>query len=790
MRAGGLPARALRVLAYVVVLSVATGAGASARAGDEASGRVRGRVITPDGVAVPGAAVHLERDGAVLSGTVVYTAADGTFELTNVPVFPDLEIVVEEHGTSVKGVREPVAVGPNAVVEVTLVLALRISESVTVTDTGEERLMRETPASVQTLDSRTIGAVRPAHPGQLLGRVPGVWVNTTGGEGHMTAIRQPLTTNPVYLFLEDGVPTRSTGFFNHNALYEVNVPAAAAVEVTRGPGSALYGSDAIGGVVNVLTRSAFEKPGTTVDVEGGPWGWGRLLVGTGLRGERQALRADVNVTRTDGWRVGTAYDRESVSIRWDRVLGGSSSLKTLGSFSHIDQGTAGSSVLAEADYLEHPRINLTPISYRQVRAFRLSTEYQRASRTTLVSVLPYFRYNSMGLLPNWTLTFDPTEYTTANASFGLIARVRRDFTPLRTQLVAGVDVDVSPGDRLEHRILPEVTRDDGRRIFTGYTVDAAVYDYDVRFRGVSPYVHVEFSPTDRLRVSGGLRADLLSYDYHDHLDVPDTPRHRRPDAASPHYEHLSPKLGVTYAVNDSLSLFGAYRRGFRVPSEGQLFRQGTAANTIDLRPVKADNFEAGLRARPHRLVSFDLSAYQLEKRDDILTWRNPIDGATEVRNAGRTSHRGLELSADVRPHRLLQAHAAWTWARHHYESWTIDPAAGVSYDGNVMEAAPEHLGTVVLAVAPEKPLNASFEIVRVGEYWLDAENTEMYRGHTLLNVRAAWRVRPHVELFTRLLNATDARYAESSSFTQARGRELAPGMPRTLYGGLRLEWTR
>ena len=94
-----------------------------------------------------------------------------------------------------------------------------------------------------------------------MGRMPGVWVATTGGEGHMTAIRQPLTTNPVYLYLEDGVPTRSTGFFNHNALYEINMPQADAIEVTKGPGSALYGSDAIGGVVNVLTRSAFGTPG-------------------------------------------------------------------------------------------------------------------------------------------------------------------------------------------------------------------------------------------------------------------------------------------------------------------------------------------------------------------------------------------------------------------------------------------------------------------------------------------------------------------------------------------------
>ena len=87
-----------------------------------------------------------------------------------------------------------------------------------------------------------------------------MYVDVTNGEGHMTAIRQPLSTQPLYLYLEDGIPTRSTGFFNHNAMYEVNVPQSGGIEVFKGPGTALYGSDAVGGVINVLTRPAPLEP--------------------------------------------------------------------------------------------------------------------------------------------------------------------------------------------------------------------------------------------------------------------------------------------------------------------------------------------------------------------------------------------------------------------------------------------------------------------------------------------------------------------------------------------------
>ncbi|MCK4705738.1 MAG: Plug domain-containing protein, partial [Gammaproteobacteria bacterium] len=119
---------------------------------------------------------------------------------------------------------------------------------ITVTGTREKTLKAETPATVGTIDSEEIANVKPSHPSEIMSRIPGVHINVTGGEGHMTAIRQPLGTSALYLYLEDGIPTRSTGFFNHNALYEVNVPQAGGIEVNKGPGTALYGSDAIGGV--------------------------------------------------------------------------------------------------------------------------------------------------------------------------------------------------------------------------------------------------------------------------------------------------------------------------------------------------------------------------------------------------------------------------------------------------------------------------------------------------------------------------------------------------------------
>src|SRR4030067_1774470 len=133
-------------------------------------------------------------------------------------------------------------------------------EDIVVTGTREAESAKEVPQTVGVVKGEEIKDVKPSHPSQLMNRVPGVWIRQTTGEGHVTSIRQPLTTNPLYLFLEDGIPIRSTGFFNHNALYEINMPGADKIEVMKGPGTALYGSDAIGGAINVLTKTPSLKP--------------------------------------------------------------------------------------------------------------------------------------------------------------------------------------------------------------------------------------------------------------------------------------------------------------------------------------------------------------------------------------------------------------------------------------------------------------------------------------------------------------------------------------------------
>lgn len=666
---------------------------------------------------------------------------------------------------------------------------------VTVTATREGQLVNETPATIGVIKEKTLREVKPTHPSEIMGQVAGVWVNVTGGEGHQTAIRQPLTTNPVYLYLEDGVPTRSTGFFNHNALYEVNLPMAGGIEISKGPGSALYGSDAIGGVVNVLTRKPPRGPEVEGSLEAGSYGWTRAMVTGGSAFGNHAFRADLNVSHTDGWRDKTAYDRQSGTLRWDSAIGDDATLKTVATFSNIDQETAGSSAISRADYLNNPKTNYTPISLRRVQAFRLSSAYEREWDNALLSITPYYRNDTMDLLANWSLSYDPTIYTTENQSFGAQIKYRHDFAPLRTRIIVGVDLDLSPGSRLENRINPTLTSN----VYTSYTLGARIYDYDVTYQGISPYIHGEISPVDKLRITAGLRYDRVNYSFDNRFAT-------TPILASGKYYgqvgdtdidfgHLSPKLGATYMFSEALNVFAAYNHAFRAPSEGQLFRPAAANDAIaanaaaaaarNLKPIKVDSFEVGLRGKLNAAINYDIAAYYMTKKDDILSYKDPVTNLTTPTNAGKTLHRGIEIGAGAQLAELWRLDTAFSYAKHTYEEWRISNT--VDYSGNEMELAPRRIANTRLSFGNAQTGMAQLEWLHFGSWWSNQTNTSKYDGHDLFNLRGIYPLGRDISLFANIHNLADKRYAESTGVTSGFDT-FAPGLPRTFSAGIQAKW--
>lgn len=650
---------------------------------------------------------------------------------------------------------------------------------ITVTGEREEQKKSETTSTIGAVKKEKIDAVKPAHPSEIVNRVPGALVVVTGGEGHTTSIRHPITTSSVYLYLEDGIPIRSTGFFNHNALYEVNVPQSGGIEVSKGPGTALYGSDAVGGIINSITRPSPLAPEAELNVEGGSFGWLRTLATAGDTWDNNGVRVDVNSTHTKGWRDFTKYDRNTATLRHDGVYGDSMAVKTLFTYTNIDQQTAGSTAISEEDYQNRPEINYAPISWRKVEAVRFSVSMDWESADTLFNLTPYVRKNKLDYIANWSLSYDPAILKSGNDSLGLLIKYRRNVATMNAKVIVGADIDNSPGFQTEEKIKPAKEG----KIYTSYTTDGTMlYDYKVTYTGVSPYVQLESALSEKLHLSAGARYDSMGYKYDNRLDTVTTGNWRRPADTSVSYSQVTPKAGVAYQFTDALNGFISYKNAFRAPSQSQVFRQGRAVDTLKLRPVKVDSYEAGLRCSPSKGNSLEVSVYNMVKKDDILSYTNP-DKSSQVTNAGKTTHQGVEVAAEKRLADWASFNLALSYADHKYTDWKPNQTTDLS--GKEMASAPKLVANAQLAFTPDilPGSNLELEWVKLGDYWMDDANTQKYAGHNMFNVRAGYQAGAW-KIYARAMNVTNQKWATNVSYTPTAGRELAPGNPLSFFGGI------
>ena len=131
-------------------------------------------------------------------------------------------------------------------------------EEIVVTGTKSKTQIINETGNLTFISNEEINFISPIHPSNVLNRMPGVFISQGSGQEHLTSIRSPVLSGGAgagsFLYLEDGIPLRSPGFSNVNGLMESNIEISERTEVIRGPGSVLYGSNAVHGLVNVITE--------------------------------------------------------------------------------------------------------------------------------------------------------------------------------------------------------------------------------------------------------------------------------------------------------------------------------------------------------------------------------------------------------------------------------------------------------------------------------------------------------------------------------------------------------
>jgi outer membrane receptor protein involved in Fe transport len=658
-------------------------------------------------------------------------------------------------------------------------------EEVVVTAQRQAVPVLQTPLSLGRVDRDVLQLVGATHASEVVNRVPGVMVQRGSGQESLPAIRSPVLTGAgscgAFLFLENGVPIRPTGFCNVNEMFELNTEQADAIEVLRGTGSALYGSNAVHGIVNVLQDAPSGLPHARVGIEGGPDEYGRLA----FVGNHEAARFQGGLkafyAHDGGWRDDSGFDEAKLNatLAWGTEDAASQRIDLAAT--DLDQETAGF-VIGKNAYRDPDlsRTNPNPEAYRNAHSLRLTGLFTpQVALPGRLELRPFARTSRMDFLQHFLLG-QPVERN-GQESLGLMTSVDWN-TGDQWSVVTGIDLEWADSFLLQRQDEPTTG---GSPAANAARPVGKHYDYTVRSSVAAAYGQVEYAVTTSVHVGAGARVEYVGYDYDNRMiagntdenGVPCIPPgclYSRPADRSDSFTNVAPKLSVRWNPAAGWMLYANASRGFRPPEMTELYRLQRTQTVAELDSEQIDGLEVGVKASTGAWQA-ELAAFDMRKRNVILRDSNGFN----VSN-GRTTHEGIEYQLAWSGLDWLSASVGGTYARHRYDFNRVIEGGETIVKGNDVDTAPRELLRAAVTVRPVAAVAIEAEWLSVGEYFVDASNARSYPGHELLNVRANWAFAPGWWATLRLTNALDRAYADRADFAFGSYRYF-PGRPRALF---------
>ncbi|MCO1333587.1 TonB-dependent receptor [Microbulbifer sp. OS29] len=665
-------------------------------------------------------------------------------------------------------------------------------ETVVVTASRFDKQRQQYPESLTAIDGHVLQLLEHNHIQQALARVPGANLARGNGLEYLPALRSPVLSGAgacgSVLAMEDGIPLRANGFCNINELFESHSEVARRVEVIRGPAGSLYGSNAMHGVVNILSPSIGENPkgfSGALEIEAGPHDYYRTSVSTEVDfSAKEGVRADLSLASDGGYRNQSGYDQQKLSLQ-HLAAKGNTQVRTHLAVINLNQETAGY-VEGRNAYRDWQlgRENPNPEAFRDASAIRLYSKLDLdLGEDRQLLLTPYLRKTDMRFLqhylPGQSLEENGQESVGLRSSY-LFAKGED------LEVIVGLDTEFTQGYLRETQKNPTEGSD-----FLRATIPTGKhYDYQVDAYSVAPFTLATWNITDILKLYGGVRFESVQYDYNNKMlsgrtaeDA--TPcgfggcRFSRPEDRKDSFQNWSPKLGVTYQLTSDLQLFTNLALGYRVPQVTELYRLQREQKVAELDSERISSVELGVRGLKEQL-SYELVAYAMRKS-------NVIFRDTEYFNQsnGKTSHRGVELALSYAVTQNWRVEASSSYAEHRYRDQR--ELQGVPLNGNLVDSAPRVFGSYRLQWQPRQEFMLELEGLHQGRYYTDPQNQHEYSGHNLLNLRARWEL-DHWALSARVLNLTNEAYAERGDYSSFSGDRYFPGEPRSMYFSVSTDW--
>lgn len=581
-------------------------------------------------------------------------------------------------------------------------------EQVVVTATGIETPAGEVGSTITVLTKEEMDRKQRRTVADALREVPGVDVRRTGGPGAVTSVFLRGTDSDHTLVLVDGVefndsssPNRAA-FLDHMTLDNVD-----RIEVLRGPQSTLYGSDAIGGVINIITRRGQGDPTHEAWAEGGRYSTLRGGFSSAGGGERFNYSLSGSYTETDSFSARSAPGEERDPYRNGSVVGrvgfDSGQGFELDLFvRHLD---------AESAFDGFPGFGTEPGNLTD-------------ARQSMVKVEPRLSLFDGRWRQRWSLQTTQHERDTVGDSSSLArgqlsgVEWRNDLTlDERNTLTLGVDGAWEKGE------------------FEGFS------SFDDSARSLGFFAQDQWKLGSRLYGTVGVRVD-------DHDSFGSEATYR---------------VAAGYRIGESgTTLRASLGTGFKAPSLSELHDSDCGNPGLD--PETSLGFDLGVEQRwAERRVSAGATLFHNRVEDQILAEFDPNTFAClGYANLDEAETRGVETFAHLEPVTNLAIRISYTYTDTEARG---TPSGFLLSEGSRLLLRPEHKGNLGLHQRLGEAAGITLDLLYVGKRD-DPAGTESDE-YWLANLAGSWNVTEMLQLFARVENLLDEEYEDVLGFNTA-----------------------
>ena len=675
-----------------------------------------------------------------------------------------------------------------------------VLEPVTVTANKREEDIQEVPSSITVIDAIDMDDALINSFNTLADHVPNFHFYDWGANSHnfvfMRGIGAVHNEPAVGVYL-DGVGLFETGMFNY-PLYD-----AERIEVLRGPQGTLYGRNALGGVVNIITR----EPGNETVVEGsaGVGNYGMLesnfFLSVPVVEDKVFLSASGFAKKRDGYQENTSAGFTGDEGDHNKGFGGRVKMlmtphDNLELIFHLDgQKLNGGSypVRRMTDWAA------TGLPADDPHTYSHNYEENKAESNTWGSSFSVKWDTLHGSLASITglRMWDNVEINDQDFSPLDVTHFQHDISQQQySQELRFASHDGSPFRWLAgaYGFYRDKTEDDTQffdsaaALFGAVpgTVTNTVSDY--KNYGFALFGEATYTVFGDVDLTAGLRYERETSDYgrKGKTFVPGpgwtvTPA-RELDAA---FDAILPKFSFAWRVTDAIMPYATAARGFR---SGGFNSQAPSAAQYEFAPEYTWNYELGVKSQWWSgRATLNLAAYYIDIEDQQLSFVMPLGSSkTYVTNAGESNSRGVEVESQVRVLDGLDFIVNASYSHTEFEKYS-DSVSGDNYKGNTLPMAPvydfnlalQYRDTSFFSDDANIGLFARVDLIGVGTIYWDAANSLEQKPYELVNCNFGVEGE-HLDFNIWVKNIFDVEYTEMSfqrSVFPVLGQD---GPPRTL----------